>query len=333
MYQLLTITQNSMSERALPEADLRALSWLRRAVGNMTTRCGFWSEALSRFPDAPRSWLRTAEVMIELRRFAEAEVLLEEAVSRFPDHFWLARTRARVARGLNDDVEAYTRCRALRLAFPDNPASHADFAHLLLDLKQLAAAEAEAKASLALFPNSPWLQHMYARCADEAGATAVAAGRWADLLAGHPYHEPAYAAAVRALVRMERHDEAAGIAREGLRLFPTSSATGDVWAEAARVTDADRHRSVRVRSGRGSLDRSHDRGTLGSMGGGRGPLGLVAGAGTCARDRICRRCPCPASFGTYGGSRDRVGESQARSAGRRRRAGGMGRCCHPACIL
>ena len=146
-----------MSDQALPEADLRARGFAVSVRREHDDTLQFWSEELSRFPDAPRSWLRTAEVMIELRRFAEAEVLLEEAVSRFPDHFWLARTRARVARGLNDDVEAYTRCRALRLAFPDNPASHADFAHLLLDLKQLAAAEAEVKASLALFPNSPWL--------------------------------------------------------------------------------------------------------------------------------------------------------------------------------
>ena len=106
------------------------------------------------------SWLRTAEVMIDLSRFDEAEILLDEAVSRFPDHFWLARTRALVARGLGDDVEAYTRCRALRQAFPDNPAAHADFAHLLLDLKQVVAAEAEAEARLALFPDLTWLQHM-----------------------------------------------------------------------------------------------------------------------------------------------------------------------------
>ena len=138
--------KGGMSEQTLPEADLLARDVAVRREHDDAFR--FWSEALSRFPDAPRSWLRTAECMIELRCFAEAEILLDEAVSLFPDHFWLARTRARLARAQDDDIEAYTRCRALRQAFPDNPTSHADFAHLLLDLKQLAAAEAEAKASL-----------------------------------------------------------------------------------------------------------------------------------------------------------------------------------------
>jgi predicted Zn-dependent protease len=230
------MTKDDMSEQALPEGDVLAHGVAVRREHDEAFR--FRSEALSRFPDAPRSWLRIAEVMIELRHFAEAEVLLDEAVSLFPDHFWLARTRARVARAQDDDIEAYTRCRALRQAFPDNPAPHADFVHLLLDLKQLAAAEAEAKASLALFPNTAWLQHMYARCADEAGDTAAAAVRWTELVACHPYHEPAYASAVRALIRVKRHDEAVGIARGGLGLFPISSAIRDAAAEAARVTDA-----------------------------------------------------------------------------------------------
>ena len=130
------MTQDGMSEQAISEADLLARGVAASVRRDHGEAFRFWSEALSRFPDAPRSWLRTAELMIELRRFAEAEVLLEEAVSRFPDHFWLARTRARLARSLNDDVEAYTRCRALRQTFPDNPTAHADFAHRLLDLKQ-----------------------------------------------------------------------------------------------------------------------------------------------------------------------------------------------------
>jgi hypothetical protein len=42
---------------------------------------------------------------------------------------------------------------------------------------------------------------MYARCADQAGDTETAATRWTDLLVRHPDHEPAYAAAVSALVK------------------------------------------------------------------------------------------------------------------------------------
>ena len=175
--------------------------------------------------------------MIELRRFAEAEVLLEEAVSRFPDHFWLARTRARVARRLNDDVEAYTRCRALRLGFPDNPASHAGFAHLLLDLKQLAAAEAEAKPV--------WLCFRIARGCNI--CTPDVPMRPAPPLSP-PAAGPTYSPAILTMNPPTPRQSVlssgwSGTTRRwgslgrGLRLFPTSSAAGEVWAEAARVTD------------------------------------------------------------------------------------------------
>jgi tetratricopeptide (TPR) repeat protein len=232
-------TQDPASEQAPSEADLLARADAALARGEHDEAFRLWSEARSRFPDAPRPWLRAAEVMIKLRRFPEAEAVLDEGVSRFPDHFWLARTRAFVVRPLGDSVESYTRCRALRQAFPDNPVARTDFVDLLLALKLVAAAEAEAKAGLALFPNYKWLHHMYARCADQAGDTEAAIARWTDLLIRHPDHEPAYAAAVRALIGVGRLDEAAGIAREGLRLFPNGSATRGAWAEIGKVTAAN----------------------------------------------------------------------------------------------
>jgi tetratricopeptide (TPR) repeat protein len=233
------MTHDLASEPAPSEADLLARADAASAGGDHDAALGLLSEARARLPHAPRSWLRSAELLIRLRRFDAADALLDEAVSRFPDHFWLARTRALVARGLGDDVEAYTRCRALRQAFPDNPAAHADLAHLLLDLNQVTAAEAEARAGLALFPDLTWLQHMYARCADEAGDIPAAAVRWTDLLTGNPYHEPAYAAAVHALVGAGRLEEAAGIAREGFRLFPDGSAAQAAWAAVGQVAAAE----------------------------------------------------------------------------------------------
>jgi tetratricopeptide (TPR) repeat protein len=229
-------TPDLASEAAPSRTGLAARADAASARGEHDLALRLWSEARSRFPDAPQPWLREAEVLRDLHRLDEAEVVLEEAVSRFPDDFWLARTRALAARTMGDDVEAYTRCRALRQAFPDNPAAHAAFVHLLLDLKQVAAAEAEVAASLALFPDFAWLRHMHARCAEEAGDTAAAAARWTELLVLDPHHESAYAPAVRALLGAGRPDEAAGIAREGLRLFPNSSATRDAWTEISKLT-------------------------------------------------------------------------------------------------
>ncbi len=193
-----------------------------------------WSELRGRFPQVVAAWLRPAECMIRLRRLPEAETLLAEAKSRFPNDFWLARTYASIFRNLGDAVEAYTEARALRQSFADNPMSHADLVQLLLGQKGVAAAEAEARACLARFPDARWLLHMYARCADQSGDNHAAAERWTELLVRHPDHEQAYGPAVRTLIAENRLDEAAGIARSGLRLLPGSAAV----REACEVVDA-----------------------------------------------------------------------------------------------
>jgi tetratricopeptide (TPR) repeat protein len=230
------MTEDATLDETPPEADIQAHADAAMARGEHEKALRLWSEARTRFPAAPRPWLRTAEIMAEKRRFTEAEAVLDEAVSRFPDNFWLLRTRALIVRGQGDDIEAYTRCRALRQSYPDNPVAHADLAHLLLDLKQVAAAEAEAKVSLALFPDHKWLLHMYARCADLTGDVTAAAARWTDLLIRHPDHELAYPVAARALIGTGRLDEAAGIAREGLALFPNGGAACEAWVEVGKVT-------------------------------------------------------------------------------------------------
>jgi len=236
----LSTTDDPASAPALARAPLLAAADSAVARGDHDQALRLWSEARDRFPDAVPAWLRAAELMIRLRRFPAAETLLAEAVSRFPHEFWLARTRAFVFRHLGDDVEAYTEARALRQAFPDNPTAHADLVQLLLNQKHVAAAEAEAKASLARFPDARWLHNVYARCADLAGDNRVAAARWAELLVRHPDHEPAYVPAVRALIAEGRPDEAAGIARAGLRLLSNSAAVREACASAEKALPAPR---------------------------------------------------------------------------------------------
>ncbi len=222
----------------MPRPALLAAADSAAARGDHDQALQLWSEARGRFPDAAPAWLRAAELMIRLRRFVEAETLLAEAVSRFPNDFWLARTHASVFRHLGDEVEAYTEARALRQAFPDNPTAHADLAQLLLNQKRVAIAEAEAKASLARFPDARWLHHVYARCADQAGDTRAAAARWTELLVRHPDHEPAYAPLVRALIAEGRLDEAAGIARLGLQLLSNSASVREACATAEEALPA-----------------------------------------------------------------------------------------------
>lgn len=227
------------TKQAPSETDLQARADAALARGDQDAALRLYATARSRFPAATWAWLRAAEIETRARRFTEADALLEDAIGRFPDDFWIWHAHALIAKEQGDKIEAYTRLRALRQAFPDDPVAHSSFVHLLLDLDLAAAAEAEAQASIARFPNFDWLQFMYARCADEVADPATAAARWTNLLLCHPGHEAAYAPATRALLKAERSEEAVGIAREALRLLPDADAARDAWAAIVKAGAAE----------------------------------------------------------------------------------------------
>jgi tetratricopeptide (TPR) repeat protein len=237
--QARTITMTEVSAQPLATlADLIAVANAASARSDLGEALRLWTEARQRFPAEPQPCLRSAELLTRLRRFVDAEAVLDEALLRFPANFWLARAHATVARDLGDETEAYTRFRRLRRAFPDEPTAHSGLVHMLLNLNQISAAEAEAEAALARFPDDRWLHHMYARAADQADDPAAAVSRWTALLVRHPDHEPAYPPLVRALIATGRIEHAVGIAHAARGLLPASDGAREACELAEKVKEA-----------------------------------------------------------------------------------------------
>lgn len=89
---------------------------------------GDWGAALQRWKavreKAPERWdafARAAAASIELRRYDEADALLIEAQSRFPDNFSLAAESARLAARHSDRAEAIRRWQGILDRFPHEP--------------------------------------------------------------------------------------------------------------------------------------------------------------------------------------------------------------------
>lgn len=225
------------AEEKLGSAALIAAAEQAARQGDLDAALLTWHEVRHHFPEIISGWLRPAQMLTELRRLPEADALLADAVDRFPDDFWLARARATIPRLQARHDEALTRYRALRYRFPHETVARSDFVACLLDIGNVAGAEAEAATGLAVFPNFRWLLHQYAMCAEAADRNDAAAERWSALLVRHPTHSPAYAKAVAALAAVGRLNDAATLGAEALRLAPDDDLLRAAYQEAAARAD------------------------------------------------------------------------------------------------
>jgi predicted Zn-dependent protease len=222
------------------ETELAARANAATAARDTEAALLIWAAMRDRFPDARQGWLRPVELLTDANRLDEAEVLLDQAMSRFPDDFWFGRAHAIAAKIRGDHAEALVRYRGLRHRFPGQPAAWSDFASWLLEAGSPIVAEAEAKAGLAVFPDFDWLLQTHARCADALGDKVQSAARWRTLITRQPLHQPAFAEAVRALIGTGQVDEAIGMGQEALRLFPGhSQLRTELEAAAAKQSAAE----------------------------------------------------------------------------------------------
>ena len=81
------------------------------AAATNAATCGDWARALTlweavaeQYSDRPEGFMGKGTALIELRRFQEADVVLSQAMQRFPLHLWLA-----VAHAQNSAVEISAR--------------------------------------------------------------------------------------------------------------------------------------------------------------------------------------------------------------------------------
>jgi predicted Zn-dependent protease len=106
--------------------------WIAYCHTRVSGRSGDWLEALKRAeklrqaaPDFWQAWVEEGEALVRLGRRSEAEQLLREAASRFPDEYWPHYVLARVEAAESGAQGAIRIWSALAKRFPDQPSATA----------------------------------------------------------------------------------------------------------------------------------------------------------------------------------------------------------------
>src|SRR5436190_4619819 len=116
-----------MKRMAAEDPKTEDRSWEARwSAANAASEAREWQRAAKLLealratsPHDARCWLKAGEAWCEAGEFDSADLVLQEAVSRFPNDHWIAHCHARVARRRADWPEMLRRSDSLRQNFPD----------------------------------------------------------------------------------------------------------------------------------------------------------------------------------------------------------------------
>ncbi|HEX3538233.1 MAG TPA: tetratricopeptide repeat protein [Stellaceae bacterium] len=196
-----------------------------------------WEVLRSHLPDQPAGYVGGAAALREQGRFAEAEALLADAVTRFPEeqaaivaHGWSANHR-------RDWPEAVRRWEVVRRRYPDAVDGYCGAAQALRQLHRFDEAQAIIAEAMQRLPASPEPYVEHAWIAHDTRDWPEAVRRWEMVRGRLPDHVPAYAIAAEALAKAGRFDEAEALVAEAGQRFPDTPLP---FAAAARVAEAGR---------------------------------------------------------------------------------------------
>lgn len=107
-----------------------------------------WNDYRERFPDDPIGYSATGVVLCELKRFKEADVVLQEGLRHYPDHGELIGNHAWAAYHAHDWPEALKRWTKYRDQFPADPLGHYQTMLVLGELGRFEEANILASSSV-----------------------------------------------------------------------------------------------------------------------------------------------------------------------------------------
>jgi Flp pilus assembly protein TadD len=197
----------------------------------------------------PAGYAAQAAALAEAGQTDEAEALLADALSRFPDDREAAVQYAGLANRRGGWEEAVERWDAVRQRFPDEIIGYWAAAQALRQLRRFGEAEALLLQAMERLPDHPEPLVEYALIAHELGDWPEAIRRWEAVRQRLPDRIEGYVVAAEALAQARRFEEAEVLVGEGRRHFPDnplafSAAAGIAgsrgdWVEAvARWSEA-----------------------------------------------------------------------------------------------
>jgi len=218
-------------ESPLLQSNLNPLNHARMALdaGDTEAAAEHWERARVQLPNAILTLTESFDILIDLKRYEEAETLMRKRHERMPgDRFWMSAI-ARVAEVRGDHAEALKRWETVTRRTPSDKEGYLGRARCLMAMDRLDEAEKQFKAAIRQDPRE-------ARAWADLGKIAERREDWDEVLARctHLATEfriaSAYAGAARALERLGRIDEA-----ETLLLEPSIAYPRDLEVALTRV--------------------------------------------------------------------------------------------------
>lgn len=239
-------------------------AWLATSRRDSPLAAERWTAVREKFPDTREAYLRGAQALTALWQYDEADVVLSDGMSRFPDDAELACEAAWLAFNRKVPDEAAGRFEVVRKRFPDNPTGHLGAALVLRDKFQLRDAEALLEEASQQLPNARRLALEYAQLPmfpplKRDRHPEEAFRRLEQVLTQFPDYEEAYLAMIRFKRQEGCFAEADAVAAIALDHLPESAALaaehgtiaaelGD-WPEAIRRYTQARDRFPRHAGG------------------------------------------------------------------------------------
>ncbi len=217
-----------------PQAERIAaeFAWLAHHAADWPEADRRWTDLRKAFPGCLSGYVAGSAALKALGRSEQAEAVLAEGLSRWPNALGLLLDFAASADARGDTAEAARRWATLRRLHPDEPLGFLREARALRSAGDLLGAEERLLEGSERFPSNPKLLIEYAQLAQERGLSAQALTRWDVVVTAFPWLVDGYVGAARALNDLGRCADAQNVLQPALRMFPESEdlAGLDAWA-------------------------------------------------------------------------------------------------------
>jgi tetratricopeptide (TPR) repeat protein len=213
---------------------------LHEAQENWSLASQAWLRCIAADPGNEGYYIRGAVALLRSQRDAEAEELLERALSVAGNRPALLRERGILAERRGDWPEAIRRYRHYVACYPDYHDAIGRLAYTLGEDGKLAEGEAVLADAIEAYPDLPELSIAYARMSLKAGPSGhpVFVERCRAAVARFPDFAEAHSMLANALVRVRKLTEAEAVLRHARARFPLN--VGIARAFAVTLTQQSR---------------------------------------------------------------------------------------------
>jgi len=234
------------AEAILTAAQIRFPDEMRAFVeyGEIAVSRGHWEEAFrrwevvrSRFPEDPAGYVCGGVALRELKRFDEADLLLAEAIFRFPANPGAAIEFAGIAMVRRDWPQALRRWEAARQTVPDRQEGYTGAARALLRLDRGADAASLLREAIARLPNGVHPHIEFGRLAETEGDLGEAMRIWHDLNTRFPDEPEGPLGEARVLSRQDQSVRADQVIEAAMARLPDELSLAVRYAENAASRD------------------------------------------------------------------------------------------------